>query len=96
MSDGKNENMEKVQGFDPAMSPMPTDAEAGGTPTRPSAAQPSGETKLRPKNESSHGSAMRPFEDAAVQSPRKPVILYAAIIVVLAALLVAGVSMALA
>lgn len=61
---------DKVPGFDPAMAPLETDAEAGG------ATQPvlEGErTAARPPpgaNASETGSAMRPF-NADMQTPRR-------------------------
>jgi cobalamin biosynthesis Mg chelatase CobN len=92
----KGQTGEKVAGFDPAASPMETDAEAGGAPTvvsNETQAAPS-PTSLPTANASSHGSAMRPFDDAEQPTARAPLLIYAGIIVVVAIVLIAGVYLA--
>lgn len=61
---GKGRTGDKVHGFDPAVAPMETDAEAGGTSSPPPDEWPHpalSHIKSNP-NASSHGTAMREFE----------------------------------
>ncbi|WP_312794223.1 hypothetical protein [Tianweitania sp.] len=90
----KGQTGEKVAGFDPAASPMETDAEAGGAPTVGSdeaaaAQQPS---SLPRANASTHGSAMRPFDDAAHTKSNRPLLIYIGLIAVVAVVLLASIG----
>ena len=83
---------DKVKGFDPAMAPMETDAEAGGVsqPVAPElrSMRPTG-GKPKQTNSSSYGSAMRPFDgEEKARSLRLPL---AVATLVLVAVLVAAV-----
>jgi hypothetical protein len=85
---------DKVEGFDPAASPMPTDAEAGGNSSLVDTEVHHHDRPLRSVNESSHGTAMRPFDTAEVKRPTEGIFLYVAIIAVLACLVGLGVFLA--
>ncbi|MBP0440715.1 hypothetical protein [Tianweitania sediminis] len=91
----RGETGEKVAGFDPATVPLETDAEAGGAPTHgASQPVPPRSTSLPNANASDHGTAMRPFDDAA--KPNKsvvPLMTYAIGVVVALLVIVAVASM---
>ena len=57
---------DKIPGFDPAVAPMETDAEASGVST-PHGADGAVRTAPEHTNASSHGPAMRPQEEPALR-----------------------------
>lgn len=62
---------DKVPGFDPAMAPLETDAEAGGATQPVLESERAGATRPPPDaNASETGSAIRPFS-ADTQTPRR-------------------------
>jgi hypothetical protein len=85
---------DKVAGFDPAASPMETDSEAGGAPSPAGGEAPMQTGKPLPRpNAATHGTAMRPFDDAAHPKVQKSVLIYVAVIVVAAAALFGGLAL---
>jgi hypothetical protein len=79
---------DKVPGFDPAAAPMETDAEAGATnPAHPGAVPPRAPSHLESNpNASSHGTAMRSFEDErSAPLLRTSVVLLVLVVVILIA-----------
>lgn len=85
---------DKISGFDPAASPMETDAEAGGAPSpaRGDAFAAHPDKSLPTVNGSAHGSAMRPFENAEQPTMRAPLLVYIGLILAVAVMLIAGVA----
>ncbi len=85
------ETGEKVSGIDPAAAPMETDAEAGGSATRPVADE---QPRPPPKdyNATAFGSAMRPGPDTKAGAPISAwkVAVLALVAVLVAALLAAS------
>lgn len=58
----KGETGDKVAGFDPAVAPYETDAEAGGNPTLTEAQSPKLEKGVQNVNASTHASGMRAWD----------------------------------
>lgn len=78
---------DKTPGFDPAVAPQETDAEAGGV-----ASQASDGVRGKPefRNEASFANAMRPMENEPRLQPRQtwPVMVIALVVIVAAAIFV--------
>lgn len=90
----RGETGEKVAGFDPATVPLETDAEAGGAPTHgKTQAVPPRSTALPSANGSDHGTAMRPFDDAAHPNKAAVPLLMYVVAVAAAILAIVGVAM---
>jgi cobalamin biosynthesis Mg chelatase CobN len=72
---------DKIAGFDPAASPLETDAEAGGVPTQGGgAAQAAANGRLPTANGSAHANAMQAFETAEQPKTRSPFLVYVALV----------------
>lgn len=85
------ETQDKTPGFDPAVAPMETDAEAADTQNPPPTEPP---RSRRPKfeNEASFANAMRPVEGEPEPRPRSnwPLLVVAAVVLVAAAVFLAA------
>lgn len=82
---------DKTPGFDPAVAPMETDAEAGGDTTGPSA-NPQPDSRPRFRNEASFGDAMLPMVTEPKLEPGRtgPVMVLAGAAIVILVVVIAA------